>query len=155
MRILVAKEKNAKRYFVAEDRDALGTIALKLLKERFEENRFRTLEDIAAERIQLANRLLSSRGIDYTGVMKLQSMSKELLDTLPPDVKGEVLRSRELSAATLRRIDTHFAEEINFTESLEQLMRAELPDPRLAYKLLQARQNYEYEGFKLIKPEGV
>lgn len=157
MQILVAKEKHDKRYFLAPDRDALGRIAVKLLRERSDEGWFQSAAEVNSEKSQEIERFKHTTAIGileitFPGIL---DYTEEKLDELPDGIKDTAVQAREKFAAGAARIERNFADEVKFAEELEKLLASAEPDLKVAYALLSLRSDAEYEGFTLTTLEEV
>jgi adenylate cyclase class IV len=150
MQILVAKEKYADRYFAAPDKDTLGRIALKLLRERFNENWFASLAEVEREKRSALNRItlgsFDKEILDYT---------PEQIDALPEKLKASVEKARADYELAVKRVERDYAEELGFARDLEAIISDPEPDLRLAWQLFDSRSDAEYEGYTLERAEEV
>lgn len=118
--VLVAEEKHCTRYLRAGNLQELEASALKLLKERFDE------------------------GYWYYEPKKeptAPAISKEAAEKLP---EGNV---KKLALQEIRQYERALAENADARDFWTQLKKAlDEKDGKLAYKLLHARRDYEYEN---------
>lgn len=149
MFVLIAKEKHGKRYFVAADKNDLGEIALKLLRERDAEGYWYSSKESIAK--QLDNDLTRTRAQESAGVFL--DLSEEELAALPEPVRSAATETRAKHANSEAKLKAYYADDFAFAEKLEKLFDASNPDLDLAYQLLNARREAEYEGFTVETSE--
>lgn len=155
MRILVVEEKYSNRYFVIEDKDSLGRIAIKLLRERLQLNYFPTVANLTDEKDRALERFILSAS--YMGVSydQITNMSQEELNALPEILRTGIEATRQSNAAKIARIEQNFEEELTYANELESLLNSDNPDLKLAVEFLNSRNDQEYETFYEISTEDV
>jgi len=143
MFILTAHEKHGDRRFAANDKDGLGRIALKILRERQADGYwYPSREELEKEHetdLKSAARMAKAES--------WLQLTEEEVAALPAAIKTEAIEALEKYRVRVARLERDHTNEVAFVDSLEEILGSENPDLKKAYALLSQRNIYEYEDF--------
>jgi hypothetical protein len=147
MKIAVLKEKHAPRYYSFESKEEFEELALGVLKERYEEGWYGTLEYLRTSLAATIERITSH-------YPEFDLYPKPLTDRQKD-------QQRELNSK-IEGVKEDAATDIDFLETLEKLLALPAGETlqtdrwdefKSASDLLRHRGDYEYESFEVITPK--
>lgn len=160
-KIIVAKEKYTDRYFVVDNDFDASKVAVKLLRERYEQNYYGTMESLVKERAQALENI-SKKFSDSVFL----SLGDDEIATLPDALKEKANSETEEFAKRVARVNSYYAVEEQFLKNVESLIAMDCDDAAyvkrtlrngkeiyLAWNILQSRCDGEYENVEIIDSE--
>jgi len=155
--LMIFKEKHADRYFAVKDDNDRNKVALKILKERYNEGYYyptvEELDDRKEERLETVKKRYE----------KEIALTEEEVSNLPDSIKEEIVENREKFNKFVSSVEQEIAYEIKWTEYLNELLSVSEEEAlkkiiktprgrkyRMAFKLLQERafDGHQYEQFE-------
>lgn len=159
--IMIFKEKHAERYFVVNSKEDQHKVALKILRERYNEGYwYPTVEYIEKDRESAVERL--NKKYDQNII----TLTEDEVEGLPESLQVAARQEREKYNKSLFNVDKYINSEILWVKDLERLVKADPEDAikmtftnsrgrsmNLAMYLLDSRSGAEYEEYTVESSE--
>lgn len=154
-KLIIVEEKHNTFYYLANDEKEMARVALSILRRRHEEGYWYP----KVEELEKAKADTLARIEERAEPMAL--LSSEEIDQLPESLRDEAKEKVERHRRKKNNSSREYSHDLEFISLLEELLamdedealekrvgtRSGKPGKRLATRLLEARADYQYEGF--------